>query len=80
MPFVEYGKEGTKRWVNTYHEGDILHATHNIKDSEDVCHETQLVTKQGFVGEYSKQPYEVVQYFHCAICGSNIQDKEYIDG
>jgi len=79
MPFVEYGKEGTKRWVNTYHEGDIIHATHNMKDTDKVCHETQLVTKLGFIVDDNKV-YQKVQYFYCVICGSNIEDKEYIDG
>tara|TARA_X000001036_G_scaffold270873_2_gene251514 strand:+ start:519 stop:758 length:240 start_codon:yes stop_codon:yes gene_type:complete len=79
MPFVEYGKDGNKRWVNTYQEGDIIHATHNIKDTEKVCHETQLVTKLGFVGQ-GNAVYQKVQYFYCVICGANIEDKEYIDG
>ena len=85
MPYVEYPKghkfydgKGLKRWVNTYHKGDIIHATHNIKDSEKVCHETKLVTTLGFVVSEDKV-YHQVQYFYCAICNANIEDKDYLD-
>jgi len=85
MPFENYGKEGTKRWVNTYQVGDVVHANHKAKGLEDMegsCVETKLVTRQGFVGEYgaNHRPYEIVQYFFCVTCKSTIQDKEFIDG
>ena len=84
MPFEEYpvghrfhdGK-GTKRWVNTYHKGDVLHATHTIKDSEDMCNKTQLVTDIGF--QVVDKVYHQIQYFHCVTCGTKIKDKEYVD-
>jgi len=80
MPFENYGKDGMKRWVNTYHEGDVVHATHNIKDTDKVCHETQLVTKLGFATLDGNKVYQKVQYFYCVICGASINDKEYKDG
>ena len=73
MPFVEYGKHGMKRWVNTYQVGDVIHANHKAKGLEDM---------QGhWPPEYDKNtPYRKIQYFKCAVCGVAIEDKEFIDG
>ena len=85
MPFVEYGKHGMKRWVNTYQVGDVIHANHKAKGLEDMegsCVETKLVTTQGYwPPEYSRDTaYRIVQYFSCVECGVAIEDKEFIDG